>query len=961
MRKDWDGYFMDIARAVATGYNGSVRGQPHCDDAGRRRAQRALTRATGATASRLEGMADPPLEILVAWDGFVRAPQIRPVAHRDATIAHIMPKGARAGAPAEQSVGRAKAVGGGVLTCPVRGLLKASELAADGLKFTEERRRIDFVKFLLAKGYPKDQIKIETTLLKFGNKGRNSFRTDVAVFDVPVSDVPDDLEKRNEHVLLVAEIKRDNADAKEAKVTQVKPALDFIPDLAALAIYWDDVEQRLFYKVQSGTKTRTLETSAALLPMWGRKLGKPVLTFADLRATNIRTVFEKIEDHMHAEVPDKSARFEIMLQLLLSKLHDEHAHRFAKSEMAIQDMTDAPASDATVKANLEKVLAGAVDFYGKYLPNPVPKKIQLSGAVLRTVTAILAPITIFGTRRAVLQDFYMYFAQHLYRWDMAQYFTPTEAVDFIVSLVNPSAGDTVRDPACGSGDFLISALHYVSAKGGRLHDAIWGSDNSPQAIHVCVLNMVLNGDGKSILVREDSLAVRRDETYSVMLCNPPFGVRILEKRHEVLRGFTLGHVWERGDDTRELRPTDKVMSSQQTGILFAELCVRQTAPGGRIGIVMPNGYLGNGGIRYVAFREWLLRHTKLVAVVGFPRFTFKKSGADVSASALILERREEPLDHAADSESYDFYAGLVESVGWSAGDNRSEPIYQRDPTNGAQVLNDQNEPMLDADFDRVLGEFRASKAVRDVGWATDGAAVDPAYKAGRTVRIRDVLARDDLSIDPKRWSDRCMRAREAVAKAPHFKLGDVLDVIPEVGSRGIVPSAEYKYIAIEQMSDGGGTPIPMRGWELPDRAKHEAKPGDIFVGGIWSSVETWFVASGDCSSLRVTNGCLRLRMKADRADYLTDVLAGLSTETYRIQARAFCTGSDGLADLAGEDLLDIVLPRVTDADARRALKPMVDALLSGRQTVAAAVAQLVRDGKMAGTPVAPRSSHMVQV
>jgi type I restriction enzyme M protein len=269
--------------------------------------------------------------------------------------------------------------------------------------------------------------------------------------------------------------------------------------------------------------------------------------------------------------------------------------------------------------------------------------------------------------------------------------------------------------------------------------------------------------------------------------------------------------------------------------------------------------------------------------------------------------------------------------------------------------------MLDADFDRVLGEFRASKAVRDVGWATDGAAVDPAYKAGRTVRIRDVLARDDLSIDPKRWSDRCMRAREAVAKAPHFKLGDVLDVIPEVGSRGIVPSAEYKYIAIEQMSDGGGTPIPMRGWELPDRAKHEAKPGDIFVGGIWSSVETWFVASGDCSSLRVTNGCLRLRMKADRADYLTDVLAGLSTETYRIQARAFCTGSDGLADLAGEDLLDIVLPRVTDADARRALKPMVDALLSGRQTVAAAVAQLVRDGKMAGTPVAPRSSHMVQV
>lgn len=899
-------------------------------------------------------MTDPIDQVQV--DGLIDAH-----AHPDATIVYIMPKGARAGAPAEQSVGRAKAVGGGVLTCPIRGLLKVSELAADGLKFTEERRRIDFVKFLLAKGYPRDQIKIETTLLKFGNKGRNSFRTDVAVFDVPFSDIPDDVEKRNEHVVLVAEIKRDNADAEEAKVTQVKPALDFIPDLAALAIYWDDVEQRLFYKVQSGTKTRTLETSAALLPMWGRKLGKPVLTFTDLQATNIRIVFEKIEDRMHAEVPDKSARFEIMLQLLLSKLHDEHINRFAKSEMSIQDMTDAPSSDATVKSSLEKVLAGAVDFYGKYLPNPVAKKIQLSGAVLRTITAILAPITIFGTRRAVLQDFYMYFAQHLYRWDMAQYFTPTEAVDFIVSLVNPSGRDTVCDPACDSGDFLISALHYVNGKGGRLHDAIWGSDNSPQAIHVCVLNMVLNGDGKSILVKEDSLAVRRDDTYSVMLCNPPFGVRILEKRHEVLRAFTLGHVWERDENTQELRATDKVMASQQTGILFAELCVRQTAPGGRIGIVMPNGYLGNSGIRYVAFREWLLRHTKLVAVVGFPRFTFKKSGADVSGSALILERREKPLEHAADSEDYRFYAGLVESVGWSAGDNRSEPVYQRDPTNGDPVLNEQNEPILDADFDRVLNEFRSSPAVREATWASDGVTMGERTKPGRTVRIRDVVARADLSVDPKRWSDRCVRTREAVAKAPHFRLGDVLDVIPEVGSRGIVPSGEYKYIAIEQMSDGGGTPIPMRGWELPDRAKHEAEPGDIFVGGIWSSVETWFVASGDCSSLRVTNGCQRLRMKADKLEYLTDVLAGLSTETYRIQARAFCTGSDGLADLAGVDLLDIMLPRVMNTDARNTLTPMVDALLGGRQTVAAAVAQLVREGKVPGTPVTPRTSHMVQV
>jgi hypothetical protein len=102
-------------------------------------------------------------------------------------------------------------------------------------------------------------------------------------------------------------------------------------------------------------------------------------------------------------------------------------------------------------------------------------------------------------------------------------------------------------------------------------------------------------------------------------------------------------------------------------------------------------------------------------------------------------------------------------------------------------------------------------------------------------------------------------------------------------------------------------------------------------------------------------------LKPGKGVYLLDLLAGLSTETYRIQARAFCTGSDGLADLSAADLCDIVLPRVGNAAARTLLQPMVDALLAGRQTVAAAVEQLVRDGKVSGPPVAPRTSHMVQV
>lgn len=338
---------------------------------------------------------------------------------------------------------------GELLHCPIRGNVIARERSSDGLRYSEEKRRIDSIRFLLGKGYPASHFKVETTLLRFGNQGRNSFRTDLAILDGPVSELPRDVEELKPHIKLIAEIKRDNAEAVAAKKTQVYPALDFIHDVAALGIYWDDTEQRLFYRSIKGTKTVIHETSAALLPRWGQSLGVPRLTKADLRTTNLLELFKKIEDRLHSEVPDKSRRFVIMLQLILLKLFDEHSHSQPTQELDLQDFVDAPLGNDDVTKHFAKMLGKAVKFYGRYLPDEVPAKIGLSAAMLRSISSLLAPISIFSSKRDVIQDFYMYFAQGVYKWDLGQYFTPIEVVDFIVSLVNPQAGDQLKDPACG--------------------------------------------------------------------------------------------------------------------------------------------------------------------------------------------------------------------------------------------------------------------------------------------------------------------------------------------------------------------------------------------------------------------------------------------------------------------------------------------------------------------------------
>jgi type I restriction enzyme M protein len=111
-----------------------------------------------------------------------------------------------------------------------------------------------------------------------------------------------------------------------------------------------------------------------------------------------------------------------------------------------------------VKERMNALLAKAVKFYGKYLPDKVSEKFAIDGSLLRRCTKLLAPISILRSRRDVIQDFYMYFAKGLYKWELAQYFTPTEVVDCVVEVLNPQPGEHVKDPACGSSDFLISTL-----------------------------------------------------------------------------------------------------------------------------------------------------------------------------------------------------------------------------------------------------------------------------------------------------------------------------------------------------------------------------------------------------------------------------------------------------------------------------------------------------------------------
>lgn len=853
------------------------------------------------------------------------------------------------------------------LNCPVRGELKTGRKSKDGLTPSEEYFRVEAIKYLINEGYPVSNFKIEPIIKKFGNSGRNSFRSDFAVLDVPSDSIdttdPDIL---LQHTLLLCEVKRDNAKSDYVKNTQVKPMLDFAKSDKCIGLYWDNVEQRVFWVEKTGNKKEIKEGPVSFIPSFGDNIHAKPLTFADtMPSDSLLETFSRIEDILHQASFDPSKRYEIILQLLLTKIFDEHAFEARPNEaLGIQDYSVLGTTPRIAKEKFSKILSRAVSYYANHLPNPIPSTIPISGEVLIEILKVIAPIRIIHSKRDVVQTFYMKFAKDLYKWDLAQFFTPTIVTDFIIDVLNPQFGEHVADPACGSADFLVAAFRVGRKFNPGYADCVWGVDNSANAVQISVLNMLLNGDGKTNIRKDDSLenVDKYKNKYDIVVCNPPFGTKIKETRKSVLKNFQLGY--EHVFVNKQYKKTDKILEGQETGLLFLEVCVRQCKPKGRIAIILPNGYLGNRSSKYRIFREWLLKNTKIAGIVSFPRFTFKSSGADVSASVIFLEKREKPLTKVS-KENYSFTVEMIENVGWEAGNKRSTPIYKRNPSDGSYLVDDEGDLMIFSDFQSALNKIRQSKAADYFSWLGEGQSVEPDFNSW-SVSINEVIDDPDFTIDPKRYCKKVKELRQILSLSNHKTLGDLVDFLPERTSSSnktvkTSPSKLYKYVEIQNMGYGDYNFNELRGWELPSRARHFAEEGDFYFGSIWGSVSKWCYIGKNVENIVLTNGCHRCRIKSGMEDYLLDLLAYVNSEGWSTQLRSLSRGSDGLAEISVEDAKSVIIPIIEDKKLRAELGVFIDNLKENKVTLNNTVSMLINDKKWDIQEPTKRPSHIVLV
>lgn len=219
-----------------------------------------------------------------------------------------------------------------------------------------------------------------------------------------------------------------------------------------------------------------------------------------------------------------------------------------------------------------------------------------------------------------------------------QYFTPRALIDTCVAMIDPRPGETVHDPACGTGGFLLAAYDHmkgaVSADRQAIRrlreDTFSGVDIVPEVTRLCAMNLYLHGlgNGESPVEARDALA-REEGPFDVIITNPPFG----KKSSYKVIGDDGGVSTE--SDTYER--DDFAYSTSNKQLNFLQHIMSTLKVGGRAAVVLPDNVLFEASTAGVGLRERLLKEFNFHTLLRLPTGVFYANG--VKANVLFFEKR----------------------------------------------------------------------------------------------------------------------------------------------------------------------------------------------------------------------------------------------------------------------------------------------------------------------------------
>ncbi|WP_329294301.1 methylation-associated defense system DNA methyltransferase MAD2 [Streptomyces pseudovenezuelae] len=487
---------------------------------------------------------------------------------------------------------------------------------------------------------------------------------------------------------------------------------------------WTDGVDFFFLKKTIGEFGATFEDRSDWEIAEGTIGSRTVASHQRLRRADpdmLKIAFRRCHNYIHGnEGMPKDAAFWQFLYLLFAKMYDERVtggtgrgrFRTGLKEMFAED--GRAAISARVKELFEDVKREYKDVF-----KPTDE-ITLSDRALAFIVSELAPYDLTGTDVDAKGIAYQELVGTNLRGDRGQYFTPRGAVNLMVEILDPQEDETVLDPTCGTGGFLQATLKHLrhtwkkqagtlgfpdtkeerDRYGDRLKayadEHLYGADFDPFLVRATTMAIMTLAQTTGNVFHMDSLAFPRGhlagvelatrkiplgEEVDVLLTNPPFGADIPVSDESVLGSFRdgLAKSWGRNKETGEIEAsTTSTPASMAPEQLFVQRAIEWVKPGGRIGIVLPNGILSNSKPMDEAVRRYILERCWVLASVELPVETFVvDANVNILTTLLFLKRKtdQELRNYRMGTEKpYPVFMAVAEKVGF---DRRGNELYKR--------------------------------------------------------------------------------------------------------------------------------------------------------------------------------------------------------------------------------------------------------------------------------------------
>lgn len=320
-----------------------------------------------------------------------------------------------------------------------------------------------------------------------------------------------------------------------------------------------------------------------------------------------------------------------------------------------------------------------------------------------------------------------------------QYFTPRPLIRAIVDVMDPQITDTICDPACGTGGFLLAAHEHIVRNNPVLDpdqkkhlrdEAIRGIDIGDLVYRLCVMNMLLHGIGTPTapppISRDDALGAASSRNYSMVLANPPFGkkssVRIVDE--------------EGGLESEDLTiyRDDFWTTTSNKQLNFVQHIKTMLAINGRAAVVLPDNVLFEGGAGET-IRRALMKECDVHTILRLPTGIFYAQG--VKANVVFFDRKpasETPW--TKDIWIYDLRTNKHFTL-------KQKPLTRTDLDDFVECFSatDRNKRVESERFKKFTYEeiLALDKVNLDITWLTDDDATDPASLPDPDTLIAEIV------------------------------------------------------------------------------------------------------------------------------------------------------------------------------------------------------------------------------